>query len=575
MKTKIRPVLQWLWGSLILFLLPSFSHAQGDGTQNDHFIFQITAPLSLAGKYVEGSCGYGVTQNWGGEITSDLSGPVAWAYDVTGDSLNCDSTLTDLTGKIALVRRGDCEFSLKAYHAQQAGAAAVLILNHFNGTGEDECTVMDMGAGTSGSLVTIPVIFLSRVAGEPIAGGLVAGLSVEVAFTIPSLSHPLAAYHFATPVQHVDTLRHIAVRFRNKEDVEINDVVLKADIQRPDGPTESLQTTLSAVPAGVDTLVYFPAYLPPAVLGEFVVTFSNSRYSGSTDTVARRFVHTPFTFASDNFSTAAAPNLSKWEKSFYQQTAALYFTGSVPDKATHLTFGLANVDTVYVPEPGANIIGVVIYDADANTDGIIDLVDNFQDLIILSLVVYEFNGDEPPNAEIHIPLVDLENNPYVELKSKHPYYASIFYNGEAAANGRHLHFSRSSLEGYVDFPTTPLLLGSFFPNGWADGTVWQRLHLQGYSAVKPVRPQGLDPARVAVFPNPASETLQVELEGIKGPFKVSLHDWQGRVLDSKHGEEAEGLSIEFPVRHLPAGTYFLMVKTREGSCLKKMVRGKI
>ncbi len=561
---------QLILAALAFLNLPSFSHAQSDGTQNDNFIFQILAPAALAGNYTEGECGFGVTINWGGEITEDLSGPAAWAYGFTGDSLNCDSTVTDLTGKIALVRRGGCEYGIKAYHAQQAGAIAVIFINHFNSALDNDCSVINMSLGIGGPMVNIPVIFLSRLAGEPIVAALASGQPVEVAFVLPSLSRPLAAYHFATPVQHVDTLRHIGVEFLNKADIELTNVVLKADITRPDGLTDALEKTLPFVPAGLDTFIYFPGYLPPAILGEFTVCFSNNHYAASTDTVLRKFTHTPYTFASDNFSTAPASGPDFWENMIYQQNAALYFTGPTMDKATHITFGLANADSIFIPEPGANTIGLVLYDADADSDSEIDLTDNFQDLNVLSLVTYEFDGAEPANVEIHVPLVDLDNNPYVDLKPRHPYYASLFYNGEAAATGRPLHFSRSNWEEYVNFPTTPLQLGSFYSGGWADGTVWQRLQVQGFSAVKTARSGGLNLAQVEVSPNPASETFTVRLTNMDGSFRVSLHDWQGRLLQSIRQDDAETNSMDFQVSQLPSGLYFLLVQTEKGSCLKKV-----
>ena len=41
-----------------------------------------------------------------------------------------DNGLSDVTGKIAILYRGDCEFGAKALNAQTAGAVAVIIINH-------------------------------------------------------------------------------------------------------------------------------------------------------------------------------------------------------------------------------------------------------------------------------------------------------------------------------------------------------------------------------------------------------------------------------------------------------------
>ncbi len=61
-------------------------------------------------------------------------------------------------GKICVIRRNTCEFGLKAFQAQQAGAVAVIIVNREPG-------VIAMGGGADGLNVTIPVAFVSDATG--------------------------------------------------------------------------------------------------------------------------------------------------------------------------------------------------------------------------------------------------------------------------------------------------------------------------------------------------------------------------------------------------------------------------
>ena len=76
-------------------------------------------------------------------ITADVSGPLAV---ITGASayahhlnLACDAPLetlpagTNLTGKIALLGRGDCDFTVKIRNAQNAGAIGVIMVNRVPG----------------------------------------------------------------------------------------------------------------------------------------------------------------------------------------------------------------------------------------------------------------------------------------------------------------------------------------------------------------------------------------------------------------------------------------------------------
>ncbi|WP_310741083.1 S8 family serine peptidase [Ideonella aquatica] len=72
-----------------------------------------------------------------------------------------------LTGQVALIRRGTCAFYIKAFNAQTAGAAGVILYN--NTTGLINPTV----AGTPP--ITIPVVSISAVDGATIDGLIQAG----------------------------------------------------------------------------------------------------------------------------------------------------------------------------------------------------------------------------------------------------------------------------------------------------------------------------------------------------------------------------------------------------------------
>jgi hypothetical protein len=94
----------------------------------------------------------------------------------TADSLMCDvAAVGSLTGKIAMLYRGDCEFGVKALNAQNAGAIAVIIINNISGS------PVGMGGGAQGLNVTIPVVMVSDVTGALIKEKLMNGETV-VAF---------------------------------------------------------------------------------------------------------------------------------------------------------------------------------------------------------------------------------------------------------------------------------------------------------------------------------------------------------------------------------------------------------
>lgn len=65
-------------------------------------------------------------------------------------------------GKAALISRGNCDFSLKVFNAQQAGATFVVVYNHAAG-GDD---IQNMGAGANAGQVTIAAVFIGKTNGE-------------------------------------------------------------------------------------------------------------------------------------------------------------------------------------------------------------------------------------------------------------------------------------------------------------------------------------------------------------------------------------------------------------------------
>jgi len=128
------------------FIMSLFVVVLGAGTIHAQWIFEITTPQSVAGQYDYGLANFGSYY--------DEEGELALAFDGTDDpTLGCEPLVTDMTGQIAILDRGACNFSLKAYHAQEAGAAALIICNNEPG-------LLNMAPGDFGDLVSIPVILL-------------------------------------------------------------------------------------------------------------------------------------------------------------------------------------------------------------------------------------------------------------------------------------------------------------------------------------------------------------------------------------------------------------------------------
>lgn len=134
-------------------------------------IFSVEAPAIIEGNY-----DFTYADNWGS--IPDMTNPANSVLDTVmlagADSLACTPLTTDLTGKVALLYRGTCEFGAKALAAENAGAIAVIIVNNIPGA------AIPMGAGANGASVTIPVVMISQADGASIRTRLDAGDDVVV-----------------------------------------------------------------------------------------------------------------------------------------------------------------------------------------------------------------------------------------------------------------------------------------------------------------------------------------------------------------------------------------------------------
>jgi len=110
----------------------------------------VNSPASLAGNYVFSSAAFGPPLP---VIGTPRPLAVASPWEA------CTEVTPNLSGKIALIGRGTCDFIEKTLHAQAAGAVAVVIVN------TDSDGVINM-AGTSEETISIPTVMVSHEDGQ-------------------------------------------------------------------------------------------------------------------------------------------------------------------------------------------------------------------------------------------------------------------------------------------------------------------------------------------------------------------------------------------------------------------------
>ena len=146
-------------------------------------LFLVQEPANLSGSYTFTDSFS--ADGWGADLdTTAVTAPGAFAYDdgnyvdpvngAAGDSAVCGTVINtaQVDGKIAFLYRGACNFSLKAYQAQAAGAVGCVIVNNEPGN------LINMLGGDSATAIHIPVIFISDADGAALKDSIEAGSSL-------------------------------------------------------------------------------------------------------------------------------------------------------------------------------------------------------------------------------------------------------------------------------------------------------------------------------------------------------------------------------------------------------------
>ncbi|MFT3776219.1 MAG: M36 family metallopeptidase [Minicystis sp.] len=144
--------------------------ADGSSPRMQMYLWSGTSPTGLV---TVGGVNYGFyASSFGAALTSaGKAGALAVYNDGTGVSSDgCEASKVSLTGKIAIVDRGTCNFTVKVYNAQAAGAVAVIIANNADG--------IAFAPGGTDTKVKIPSGMVTLADGNTLKG--LAGQSANV-----------------------------------------------------------------------------------------------------------------------------------------------------------------------------------------------------------------------------------------------------------------------------------------------------------------------------------------------------------------------------------------------------------
>ncbi|KAH6836247.1 SIGNAL PEPTIDE PEPTIDASE-LIKE 3 [Perilla frutescens var. hirtella] len=140
-------------------------------------------PLVKVKKWVNGKEKdplFGLNAAFGAILPKELKQAQRFPANFLEPATGCSPSSSKLPGSVALVLRGDCDYTTKAEVAQEGGSAALVMISTNEG-------LVEMGCVNNPKVnIKIPVITISKSGGEDIKKSLTAGKKVELLIYSPN-----------------------------------------------------------------------------------------------------------------------------------------------------------------------------------------------------------------------------------------------------------------------------------------------------------------------------------------------------------------------------------------------------
>lgn len=485
----------------------------------------------------------------------------------------CDEILNagDLNGNIALVRRGTCNFNVKAKLVQDAGAIAMIMFDNVANTPPANMTGTD-------ATVTIPVCRITLEDGTALATDLKANKNVQACLIAPSatISDVYGNRYFnTTPKSQGDSLYPL-VSIVNRGTDTIKNVTFYAEYTSPSGVKTTISSgtdDIAPTSSGFVNLISFDNFFPTEV-GTYNVKFYSKNYR--EDTLRTQTIVSEYTFANDNgqlTGTGTARTPATFATQFKKYSHLSYYYVSKDTKATFATFGIVNA--AQMKNRGFRVS--IWESSDEKLDAIgssVSSVDQVAEFPIGDEVFYTMKGTE--KSLITVPLTD-GSSKGIQLEKDKVYVLAVEYDGSSYADsivpqytlGRNFPIR---WPGVAIFGTGVMSGDRYFTGGWntTEDPVG-RLHLDNFVGTEQLA--SLEEDEVSVFPNPTNGLVNLSLKLKSTPKKVDLGimDFNGKLIEVISINQQDGV-IPVNISHYPAGTYFFTVKTDKAFTTEKVIK---
>ncbi len=530
----------------------------------------------LAPAELEGPLEFTWADNWGqtpdlNDPANQITGTAVFVDDGSGETgqQGCAALVNgaEIAGNIAVVYRGTCEFGLKAWNAQQAGAIGVVIVNNVPG-------VIAMGGGTNGPDVTIPVVMIGSVEGALLAPEIAAG---NVELLIGSVLG-VYEYNLHTNVGRVDMPTHTALPsalindgsfqvpigtwVRNFGSEAQSDVSLNVTITDGSGEVYNETSAPASLAHNQEMFFSLPPFAPAMFNGGYTITYT--AVSGAEDD-----------FPADNSAalTFLANDLMGYGR------VDLDNENIIPDEHYRATDGLEDFMVCsYFRHSNASALQVhglwtsLAMGGGASVEG-----------EYLEAHIYEWNDPDgmwPDVTFDSVELVEIADYEFTENLAATPVYIQFATPYTMADDQKYLFCSKAlgdavylGMGNVVDYAGVQAVTGEpIYTIGYSTGAGISWGYFgdleNGYSCIgvdmkMPVSVPENDMVQTTPFPNPATDLISIPLNGYSGAASLQVFDLAGNKVDESRVSVA-GELLRMDVGSFSNGVYIFQMNFDNG-----------
>ncbi len=543
-------------------------------------VLLVQEPSNLSGSY---NFTYSSANAWGADMdTVAITAEAAFAYDgsATEDSLACGEIVnrSEIEGKIAVVYRGECNFSLKAKNVQDSGAVALVIINNVPGA------PVGMGAGTNSAGVVIPVAMISDTDGAALRDSIMAG-SVEIFL---GNNTGLYANNVGSYKQHIGMAnsQSIPVEFaasstdfnvpigawvHNYGSAEAVNVVVSAVVDR-DGTEVYNETSSGAnIPVGDSLFFSLPLYSEDGydegyyTISYSIVSDNTDEFGDDNEATTHFWINGEGIYSKSRVDPNDGPlggnGIRPANSTEYEWCVALESENAEAKSVTGITFATLTNDI----DLTGQAVQLAVYEWN---DPIADLT--FTDL------------NEATDNEFYDYTADLQGEfvshtfaEPVELLNDQKYLAcvTVFIDDMfiTVDGGIDYNVTYDSYPDEVFFPVNDIGAGTWFPGGFGtDNTPAIIVDLGSPFGIA----DDIESLDITPYPNPTVEMVNIPLgTSVTGAIDLEVFDIKGQLVMSHESCEYNSSKLRIDVSDIASGlhTFKLTFEDRTSTTFKVMI----